>query len=264
MRQKLGQHFLRDASLLLRIAGALGETRDATVIEIGPGHGELTVHLLALNIKKLIAIERDPSLAATLKTRYANDPRLEVVEGNALSLLASLVRGEEEYLIVGNIPYYITGFLLRTIGGLKKKPRRTLLLVQREVAERITAEPPKMNLLAAILRSWAKPELLEIVPRESFSPPPEVQSALLRLDSCPAIPESELDAYAKTARGIFAQPRKTILNNLLAATGCSAENTTLLLLLEECGVSPSERAQNLSVEQIHAISTAIRRRKVVE
>ncbi len=256
MRQKLGQHFLQNENLLRRIAGALGDPHDTSVIEIGPGHGELTDHLLAGQPSELIALERDPKLAADLQEHYADDPRVRVIEGDALDRLAALSCELKHYLLVGNIPYYITGFLLRTIGELEHKPERTLLLVQREVAERIVAEPPRMNLLSATVRAWAEPKLLEVVPPENFDPPPEVDSAVLRLETSQTVPTAELVAYMETVRGVFKQPRKTLLNNLREATGYDTEKT--IEVMTRAGVSPNDRPQNLSVENLRAISTAIR------
>lgn len=256
MRQKLGQHFLENEKLLRRIVGALGELRDTSVVEIGPGHGELTDLLLAGRPSRLIALERDPKLAARLREDYENDPRVRIIEGDALEHLAALSRELQHYLLVGNIPYYITGFLLRTIGELEHKPERTLLLVQREVAERIVAEPPRMNLLAAMVQAWARPELLEAVSPENFNPPPKVDSAVLRLETSRVVPTPELAAYIETVRGVFKQPRKTLLNNLREATGYETERT--LAVIERAGVSRNDRPQNLSVENLRAIATAIR------
>src|SRR6185369_6737037 len=178
--QKLGQHFLKNKSALRLIAEALDLKSDDTVIEIGPGHGELTD--VAADAT-WVAIEKDGELVKKLKEKFENETRVEIIEGDALKILAEVTTrfSGATYKIAGNIPYYITGHLLRVISELEEKPTRCVFTIQKEVAERIIAAPPHMNRLAASVQVWAKPKILKMLPAEDFSPPPKVDSAIIEL-----------------------------------------------------------------------------------
>ncbi len=216
-KPRLGQHFLKSEATLEKIADACVGVSDA-VVEIGPGHGELTKHLIARGAR-VIALERDPHLVDALRAdeRFSS---IEIIEGNALETLPILVsrlkKKKSSYTLVGNIPYYITGHLLRVIGDSDYKPLKTVLLIQKEVALRLCAQPPKMNLLAATIQIWATPRILFSVPRGSFAPPPKVDSAVVVLERREPTPinSGQLAAYYAFVRMLFRQPRKTIANNL--------------------------------------------------
>ncbi len=217
MRQRLGQHFLKSESALKKIAQACFGAGDV-IVEIGPGHGELTKYLAAGGAR-VIALERDRALADGLKKNTAC-ASVEIITGNALetfsAVVARLKKEKKSYVVAGNIPYYITGHLLRVIGDLEYKPARVVLLIQKEVAQRICASPPRMNLLAATIQIWSLPRVIFSVPRGSFAPPPEVDSAVVVLEAVP-LPFSAdlLPRYFSFVRALFKQPRKTILNNLV-------------------------------------------------
>jgi 16S rRNA (adenine1518-N6/adenine1519-N6)-dimethyltransferase len=269
--QKLGQHFLKNTAALQTIVDALGIAKGDTIIEIGPGHGELTMPLMHVMGKfgdAITSIEKDraliPSLVA-LGKKEGPSP-LTIIEGDALKLLPDVARGlgvgpsapAKQYKIAGNIPYYITGKLLRVIGDLENKPERTVLLIQKEVAERICAQPPAMNRLAASVQFWAEPSIVALVPRKDFSPPPDVDSAIILLRT---ISEGENDRpalgaelYYRAVRAIFAQPRKTLLNNLSAVVAGGGKKAEVSKLLEEIGVVLDARPQDLTISQIIAIS----------
>jgi 16S rRNA (adenine1518-N6/adenine1519-N6)-dimethyltransferase len=155
MNKKLGQHFLINKSAIGKIISALDLKPDETIIEIGPGGGALTFPILEQCQKlncKLIAIEKDPELVKSLKLKVKSK-NLGIVEGNALKILPAIINDSlsiiQSYKVVGNIPYYITGKLLRILSELKKKPGTTVLMIQKEVAERLSAEEGEINLLAA-------------------------------------------------------------------------------------------------------------------
>ncbi|HUC31705.1 MAG TPA: 16S rRNA (adenine(1518)-N(6)/adenine(1519)-N(6))-dimethyltransferase RsmA [Candidatus Paceibacterota bacterium] len=272
--QKLGQHFLKNAAVLEKIVGALALADGERVIEIGAGHGELTAPL-ALAARKcngtIISIEKDYALISALTelSQKETPGLLSIIEGDALKLLPEIVAAEvlsakePRYKIVGNIPYYITGKLLRTISELEYKPERTVLLVQKEVAERICAAPPAMNRLAASVQFWADAAVVATVPKKDFSPPPEVDSAIVVLKtksstgkSMVTPPAIEPALYYRAVRSIFAQPRKTLLNNLSVITGSGTPKDKLAEQLKEIGVDPAARPQDLNVEQITAIAKA--------
>lgn len=244
---RLGQHFLRNRGALARIAGALEIGPGETVLEIGPGHGELTGFLLEAGAK-VIVLERDPALAGDLE----RGGRVEVVRGDALRTLgqrAEKIRGA--YKLAGNIPYYITGKLFRILSDLPKKPSRTVLTIQREVAARAAAEPPEMNRLAASIRFWAEPKVIMSLPARDFSPPPKVDSAVLLLAAL-AHPVAANEPYFLVVRSLFKQPRKTIANNLLPFFRSRGE---LDIALRAIGLDPNSRPQDATIEQVVLISS---------
>ena len=248
--KRLGQSFLKDTKVLERIAAVSEITPGDTVVEIGPGHGELTRRLLAHEPGRLIAIEQDPRMISYYLKSLASDyPPLEIVAGDALVELPDITKNLGEYVVVGNIPYYITGALLRLLGQLAKKPKCIVLTVQKEVALRATAQPPKMNILAASLGFWADLRLVRYINRKSFRPAPKVDSAVLKI-----VPRKSqantvtADRYYATLHVLFNQPRKTIWNNLKAA----AVTKEAVIAL---GIDPKLRPQNLTVLEIEQIST---------
>lgn len=257
MRQSLGQHFLKNSAAIEKIISALSPGGE-TIIEIGPGKGALTRPLAAACEKtgsKILAVEKDPALAE--EARSWGLKNLEVVEGDILKILPGLVSGlHGKYKIIGNIPYYLTGFLLRTIGALEPKPELIILTIQREVAVRLTAKPPRMNRLAASVQFWAEPKVVGILPRAYFSPPPEVDSAIISITPTAKHGDVPSETYYETMRAVFAQPRKTILNNLRAVSEKSAED--LSAELTAVGIDPGARPQNLRVEDVVAVAKTFR------
>ena len=251
MRRRLGQHFLKSEAALEKIAAAARSHEGGVVIEIGPGHGELTKHLIAGNAR-MIALERDISLARALEADEQFSS-IEIIQGDALETFPALaLRLEKEktpYVLIGNIPYYITGHLLRVLGDNAYKPVRTVLLIQKEVAERICAQPPRMNLLAAMIQAWGMPHLVLSVPRGSFAPPPEVDSAVVTIETQQTgLSHKKLLGYFLFVRALFKHPRKTILNNLSEGTKLSRKE-----IVDRCGrigVDPMGRPQTLLREEI--------------
>ncbi|MFA5083991.1 MAG: 16S rRNA (adenine(1518)-N(6)/adenine(1519)-N(6))-dimethyltransferase RsmA [Candidatus Paceibacterota bacterium] len=260
--EKLGQHFLTNEIKLQKIARTLDLKADDSVIEIGPGHGELTL-ILAKNFQfidskfQLIAIEKDEKLLKSLQKKFKTDENIELIKGDALEIIPQLAGNHklqnENYKITGNIPYYITGYLLRIIGELENKPLLVVLTIQKEVAERICAEPPKMNLLAASVQFWAEPKIIDYIPKSDFKPQPKVDSTIIKLTTNNLrLTTQETENYYKLIKILFKQPRKTILNNLKPAT----ENLQLLTKkLELIGINSNDRPQNLNIEQIKKIAS---------
>ncbi len=264
MRQRLGQHFLINKEILSCIAGFLERSPVKTVIEIGPGHGELTGSILALPTPRtLILIEKDPELAGTLPSLFPKEHgkgTLRVEEGDVRTELPRIVSSlhGKEYAITGNIPYYLTSFLFRIIGSLIPKPERCIFTIQKEVAERVAAEPPHMNLLAASVQSWADVSVVASVPKRDFSPPPKVDSATVLLTTRIADEPFDESAYFATARALFKQPRKTIINNMNAFADIRGiANPTMREMLVACDIVPDNRAQTLSVKSIKRLSALL-------
>lgn len=263
-----GQHFLVNQSALKKIAEALDAGKNDVVIEIGAGHGELTEGIIKLlsyyDIKKfkIIAIEKDENLAAFLKEKFSENKNIEIVEGDVLKILPKLFNNLitnnpiTKIKLVGNIPYYITGKLLRLISELENKPERAVFMLQKEVAERLAEKPPQMNRLAASVQFWAKPEIIENVSRNDFEPAPEVDSAVVALTQIHADgTQMDADKYYQAVRMLFQQPRKTILNNI--AKGTEVKKETLAKKLFEIGINPTERPQNLSIGDIINIGNIV-------
>lgn len=265
-RQKLGQHFLINKSAIQKIIAALDLKENDTVIEIGPGRGALTLPLMQACSKigdrndrcKITAVEKDVVLANELKKLLRIDPRssiLELIIGDALKvipqIISSIKHRSSNYKLVGNIPYYITGKLLRILGELENKPSMTVLTIQKEVAERLAAKPPKMNLLAAAIQIWARPEIIGRLSPEDFNPPPEVDSAIIKLVPNPK--SLDFKRYFSLIKVVFKQPRKTVLNNL--STGVGMNKGEVLKILKNAGLEGTERPQNLDLETLIKLST---------
>lgn len=255
MPERLGQHFLTHRPTLSVIADALELTGKDTAIEVGPGHGELTRVLLEkIPELHLVAIEKDTRLAETLRKTLpvSRFPNFVVIEGDVRKELSGLIAGfsnKNDFKIAGNIPYYLTGYLFRLLGDLPQKPTRSVFMIQQEVAKRIVALPPHMNLLAATLQIWATPKIILKVPAGRFSPPPKVDSAVIVLNAKLKIPDASfLKNYFVFVRNLFRQPRKTILNNLVFAY--PAEKTAITKALARFSVPENSRPQDLGVETV--------------
>ena len=228
-KPKLGQNFLVDDAACQRIADALGEVQDRTVVEIGPGHGAIT-GLLARRCRRLHCIELDPSLARELTFRFRGQPQVTIHQADVLETdLSALVQepGAQHipraFDVVGNLPYYITSDILLHLftaarGGTV---RRAVVMMQREVAERVAAQPGsgEYGALSGFTQMHAQVTHLFTLPPAAFSPPPDVYSSVLRLEFAPRFAELrvEPESFNRFLRGSFAQKRKTLLNNLRAA-----------------------------------------------
>ena len=257
MGQRLGQHFLVNKNKIQKIVEALELKKSDVVVEIGPGHGELTEELLNANSKmQIIAIEKDKILVKDLKEKFKDNNDIEIIEGDALKSLPPItekLKNVKTYKLIGNIPYYITGRLLRTLSELKNKPFLIILTIQKEVAQRICVKPPRMNLLAAITQYWAEPKIIGYISKNDFRPAPKVDGAIIQLTTNNPQPTTKnADNYYKFVKVLFKQPRKTIINNLRPTT----DNLQLLAeKLKSIGANKDDRPQNLTLEQIRQLST---------
>jgi len=272
--QRLGQHFLKNQAAIEKIVTSLELKKNETVVEVGPGHGELTLPLAEACKKigcNIIAIERDAVLAKDLAKNFQfsifnfqkdspkNIPVGQscVVEGDALKILPEICFAlhASRFKIVGNIPYYITGHLLRVVGELERHPEISIFTIQKEVAERVVAAAPEMNKLAASVQFWAEPKLLGFLGKNDFIPPPNVDSAVIELKARNRWDGADAEKYYLAVRMLFAQPRKTILNNLSAKQNARAlPKEKIVESLKKIGVRSEDRPQNLTVEQIVEIS----------
>jgi 16S rRNA (adenine1518-N6/adenine1519-N6)-dimethyltransferase len=218
-RQRLGQHFLASSSILTRIAEAACPASTPLVIEIGPGRGALTEKLLE-RAGRVIAIEIDPALAQHVRSRFAGEPRLEIVQADVLSTdLAQWGPAP----IAGNLPYYITSPILERVTRIS--PPRAVFLIQKEVAERLAAQPGsrEYGYLTVSTALFATARLLFTVKAGAFRPPPEVDSAVVLLEPRAGAPDQAAAAGLLRFIGLcFRQKRKTLRNNLAALYGKAA------------------------------------------
>jgi 16S rRNA (adenine1518-N6/adenine1519-N6)-dimethyltransferase len=249
-KPKLGQNFLIDDSARQAIADALGDVADRTVIEIGPGHGAIT-SILAARCRRLIAIELDRALAAELRFQFRTQPQVEVVEADVLNAdLDALAPPGETADVVGNLPYYITSpILLRLFAaGARGRLRFAVIMLQREVADRLVAAPGVRDygLLSATTQMNARVETLFTLPPAAFSPPPDVYSTVLRLGFAPRFAELGVDAadFDAFLKACFAQKRKTLANNLRAA----GYTQDALAAAWPADTPPQARAESIALE----------------
>ncbi|MCU1224989.1 MAG: dimethyladenosine transferase [Edaphobacter sp.] len=258
-KPKLGQNFLVDDAARHAIVAALGDLSQRTVIEIGPGKGAIT-EILAGRCRRLIALELDRSLAPELAFRLRNQPQVKVIEADVLKTdLRALVPEGETADVIGNLPYYITSDILLHLfsAGSTGTVARAVLMMQREVADRVSAAPGVRDygLLSATAQMNARVDHLFTLPPSAFSPPPEVHSTVLRLEFAPRFAELGVDAAGFDAflHRCFAQKRKTLQNNLRAA-GYSPEQ---LAAAWPSGVPPQARAESLALEPMAELYRAL-------
>jgi len=251
-RKSLGQHFLSDRRILGRIADALHLQGDETVLEIGPGRGALT-DILAERAGRLIAIEYDRALAAMLRERYARRSNVLIAEADVLEVsLGELAGGP--YVLVGNVPYYITTPILFH-ALVPPRADRAVYLVQREVAQRLTARPgsKEYGALTVNVAAVARAESLFGVPAGAFSPPPKVESAVVRVTpvSNPLVTREEERPFRVLVQGAFGMRRKQMRRVVRSLYALDAERADELLGV--AGIEPTDRPEVLSVEQFVAL-----------
>jgi 16S rRNA (adenine1518-N6/adenine1519-N6)-dimethyltransferase len=246
--KSLGQNFLIDEEALLRVVDAAGIEGGDDVLEIGPGLGGLTRHL-AGRARRVVAVELDGDLLPPLREVLVSHPNVRLVHGDILALDPAELMSSPGYLVVANIPYYITSALIRHLLEARARPRRLVLTVQREVAERITAIPGEMSLLALSVQLYGQPRVVAHIPAGAFYPAPKVDSAVIRTDLYPApiIPEAHIPGFFRLAKAGFSQKRKTLRNALSAGLAC--EPAQAKQLLGAAGIDPQRRAETLSLEE---------------
>ena len=244
--KKLGQNFLQDEQALRKIAEIADIQEQDTVLEIGPGLGGLTRHL-ARTARQVVAVELDLGLFAALQAVLAPYPNVRLIHADILKLRPADLIAAPDYLVVANIPYYITSALLRHLLAESPRPRRLVLTVQEEVAERICAEPGDMSLLALSVQVYGKTEIAARIPAAAFYPAPTVNSAVVSINIYPEplIPYPRLDTFFRLAKAGFGQKRKTLRNALSAIMPREKAEQTLLA----AGIDPQRRAETLSLNE---------------
>jgi len=269
-KPKLGQHFLVSDNAAMRMADALGDVSESTVLEIGPGRGVIT-SLLAKRARRLIAVEIDRVLAAQLRLKFGMTHNVEVIEADILSIDFDSLFGPKPGLsrpgiklkpnpvrVVGNLPYFITSDILLRLFDFARYFDIIVIMVQREVADRLAAPPggSDYGLLSATAQLYAKVEKLFTLPPEAFEPPPKVHSTVLRLNVASQIEKLGVagDGFVGFLKLSFAQKRKTLRNNLKSRY----DEAELRRAMTQARINPSARAETLSLKQSATLFRALR------
>jgi 16S rRNA (adenine1518-N6/adenine1519-N6)-dimethyltransferase len=259
-KPKLGQHFLSDTAAAVRIVESLGDLLHSTVLEIGPGGGALT-NLLARRARRVIAVEKDRVLAAQLRMHFSLAPNVEIIEGDILAIDINSLFGPkpgstrpgmdvapQQVRVLGNLPYFITSDILLRLFEYRKYFEILVLMVQKEVADRLAAKPgtSEYGLLSATAQLYSKVEKLLTLPPGAFLPPPKVHSAVVRLTPSPRLEKLNVDeiGFINFLKLSFGQKRKTLWNNLKSRYS----SDHLERALAKAKVKPSVRAEALSLE----------------
>ncbi len=247
-KKSLGQNFLVDQAALVQVVTVADISADDIVLEVGPGLGGLT-QLLAEQARQVVAVEIDARFLKPLADILSPHPNVRLVLGDILDLDPAGLVAADSYLVVANIPYYITSALIRHLLDAPVRPRRLVLTVQREVAQRICAEPGQLSLLALSVQVYGEPTIRARLPARAFYPAPNVDSSVVRVDiyAEPLIPQPWLAPFFRLARAGFSQKRKNLRNAL--AGGLSWPKDAVIGLLEAADVDPTRRAQTLSLPE---------------
>jgi len=248
----LGQNFLIDRHVLSKLISAAEVSSDDIVLEIGAGLGILT-QALAEHARQVVAVEIDPRLTSFLQAELAQCSNVEIVQGDILRLeLAKLVParpGHSPFKVVANIPYYITSAVLRYLLEAEPRPSLIVLMVQHQVAHRLTAQPGDMSLLSVSVQFYGRPRLVSRVSAEAFYPRPKVDSQIIRLEPHQQLPlpKDAVGPFFQLVRAGFAQKRKQLHNTLVR--GLCLPAPQIVQLLRTAGIDETRRAETLSLDE---------------
>lgn len=246
--KRLGQNFLIDKRIFQKIIKAANLSKNDIVLEIGPGIGNLTLEL-AKEVKKIVAIEKDKKMCEALKEILINlnIKNVEIINQDILRVDPKLYT-LKSYKIVANLPYYITSPVIRKFLEMEKQPKEMILMVQKEVAKRICAKPPKMSILAVSVQFYAKPEIISFVSKRSFWPQPKVDSTIIKITPCRSVHTIGVNPllFFKIVKAGFSHPRKQLINNFSKKLKINKEKIKNWLL--ENRIQPSQRAETLTLK----------------
>jgi 16S rRNA (adenine1518-N6/adenine1519-N6)-dimethyltransferase len=263
-QKKFGQHFLTDPRILESIANAAEVSPTDTILEIGPGLGHLT-QVLARRAGQVIAVEVDRELAARLQSEFANSQNVSIIQGNFLDAApiewvrrhGNKIAGAGKipapqsipFKVVANLPYYITSAILRHLLEAAQKPQTIVVMVQREVAQRIVARPPEMNLLAVSVQFFAQPRIMRTIAAGAFYPPPKVDSAVVRMDilAKPLLSDADASRFFEIVHAGFGEKRKQLRNSL--AHGLARDPDSIMTALLRAQIQPTRRAETLTLDE---------------
>ena len=258
-KRSLGQNFLVDPNLQRKIVDELAAGTDDVVLEVGPGHGELSRHLVGA-VHRLVLVEKDRALAAELEARWGGDISITIVAGDALEIdLSGFHEEGRDLRVLSNVPYNITSPLIFALLDIRPPPRRLVLTVQREVAERIVAGPGSRTYgaLSVGVQAVADARLAFAVGKRAFRPVPDVESAALVIDPSPERMRTvDTQALRTVTRALFGRRRKQIQKIFRTAPEL-ASRVDAAELPARIGASPTDRPEALSPEQFIAIATAL-------
>jgi len=253
-KKYLGQNFLKDREVLKEITKAAEIQPDDIILEIGPGFGILTEELTK-KAKKVIAIEKDERLVKILKEKFKDFKNIEIIQGDVLKLTTENLQLTTNYKVVANLPYYITSPVIRKFLETENPPKLMVLMVQKEVAQRICSKPPKMSLLSIACQLYSKPKIVKIIKKDCFWPKPKVDSAIIKLitNNLKFITNEFREEFFKIVKAGFSSSRKQLKNNLKKIFGDKTNE-----VLVKAGIDPARRAETLSVEDWMKIYNVIK------
>lgn len=247
LKKSLGQNFLFDSGTLAKIVRGSDVTEEDIVLEIGAGMGSLT-RFLGLASKRVVAVEIDQKMLPILKQVLLPFKNVEIVHGDMLKLDPAELMGEP-YMVIANIPYFITSALMRHLLESSLRPTRIVFTMQSEVAARICAKEGKLSLLALSVQVYGTPKVVAKLPAGAFYPPPRVDSATLRVDLFdePRIAPEKMETFFKMAKAGFSQKRKNLRNSLSGGLHIAKEQAESMLT--QAGIDTSRRAETLSIDE---------------
>lgn len=240
-----GQNFLFDQNIVEKIIASANLSKNDTVLEIGPGLGVLTDHLIK-KLGQVVAVELDRKLIGFLKNKYHKVDNLEIIAGDILKLDITSLKLSTPYKIVANLPYNITSNFIRNFLEIKNPPTEMIIMIQKEVAKRIIAQPGEMSLLSLSVQFYAKPKILFEVSRNSFWPSPSVDSAVISLRLKDKFSFNDPNLFFKIAKIGFSAKRKQLHNNL--ANGLHLGSDQIKAIIKNIGLDEKIRAQDLALE----------------
>lgn len=248
----LGQNFLTDKNILEKIIKSADLKKTDTVLEVGPGIGTLTQEL-AKNAGYVIAIEKDKTMCKILQETLAEFNNVKIIHGDILKI--KKLEKFKNYKVVANIPYYLTSHLIREFLEAEQQPEFMVLMVQKEVAQRICSKPPDMSLLSVSVQFYADPKIISYVSKNCFWPSPKVDSAIIKIIpkfvGCP----TSHKLFFKIAKAGFSHPRKQILGNLAGAL--KLDKNFVETWLQKNNINPAQRAETLSIEDWQNLASTI-------
>lgn len=255
-KKSLGQNFLHDPGTLEKIVAVAEIRPDNTVLEVGPGTGLLTERL-AVVARRVIAVEVDERLKPLLDIQLEPYPNVKVIYQDFLTTHVPSLVGDGEYIVVANVPYYITSAILRHLLESDHRPRRLVLTVQVEVAERLIAKPDDMSVLAVSVQFYGSPRIVNRIKPAAFWPRPDVDSAVVLIDvyDQPPVDIPDEKSFFRVVRAGFGQKRKQLKNSL--GSGLSLKAEVAGNLLEQAGIDPRRRAETLTLEEWAALTRVV-------
>ena len=251
----LGQNFLVDSRAIHRLISAAQVGKEDTVLEIGPGLGTLTQEL-AQRARHVIAIEKDTKMVEILQETLSKYLNVQILHGDAIKTDYTKYKIlDTGYKVVANLPYYITAPTIRKFLETDHKPTSLTLIVQKEVAQRICAKPPRMNILAVSVQVYAAPKIISYIKKNSFWPQPQVDAAILQITPLPQPYAQDFPKFFTVVKAGFKQPRKQLVNNLSKGLELPREKVGQWLLSNT--IQPTQRAETLTVQDWRNLSNAL-------